>query len=148
MTEPGLLVRSTVTVGLDPLAAFRLFTDGMSSWWPFQSHSIYGDETTGVVVEPWAGGRVYETTADGRQGEWGIVSVWQPGERLVMSWHPGNDAALATRVDVTFSASDNGGTRVELLHTGWEVTGADAPKLAESYETGWGHVLGRFFATA
>jgi len=146
--ESGMVVRSSVTVPLAPAEAFRLFTDGMSSWWPLASHSVYGDEATGVVIEPRAGGRVYEVTDDGRTSEWGVVSAFEPGERLAMSWHPGREAGVATHVDIAFSATADGGTAVDLVHTGWEVRGAEAPKIAAGYNKGWKFVLREFVAAA
>jgi Activator of Hsp90 ATPase homolog 1-like protein len=146
--DSGMVVRTAVTVPIAPADAFRLFTDGMSTWWPLPSHSVYDTEATGVVIEPRVGGRVYETTADGRTADWGIISAWEPGEHLAMSWHPGNEPGLATHVDIHFVATDDGGTMVDVVHTGWEVRGADAPRAAASYDTGWKFVLGRFVDAA
>lgn len=146
--ESGMVVRSSVTVPLAPAEAFRLFTDQMASWWPLATHSVYDEEATGVVIEPRVGGRVYETTDDGRTSEWGIVSAYQPGERFAMSWHPGSEPGLATQVDISFVATSEGGTMVDLVHTGWEVRGADAPRIAASYDTGWKLVLSRYVAAA
>jgi len=146
--ETGMVVRSSVTVPLARGAAFHLFTEQMGSWWPLQSHSVYGDEATGVVIEPRVGGRVYETTDDGRTSDWGIVSIWEPGERLAMSWHPGNDPELATHVDIRFTATADGGTLVNLVHTGWEIRGTEAGKAVAGYTTGWKFVLGHYVAAA
>ena len=109
---------SSVTVPLAPADAFRLFTDELAGWWPLPTHSVHAEAATGVVIEPRVGGRIYETTADGRTADWGEVSAWEPGERFATSWHPGNDPALATQVDVRFSPTPTGGTAVDLVHTG------------------------------
>jgi uncharacterized protein YndB with AHSA1/START domain len=77
-----------------------------------------------------------------------VVSAWEPGERFATSWHPGNDRALATQVDVRFSPTPGGGTTVDLVHTGWEVRGADAREIAAGYDSGWKLVLGRFVEAA
>lgn len=146
--ETPMVVRSSVHVPLSPGDAFRLFTDGASSWWPLPTHSVLGAEATRVVYEPRAGGRVYETAEDGRTAEWGVVSIWEPGERLAMSWHPGNEPALATQVDIRFSPHAEGGSLVDLVHTGWEARGLDAPTMMAGYETGWKFVLGRYVAAA
>ena len=146
--EAGMVVRSSVTVPLELADAFRLFTAQMAGWWPLATHSVYGAAATGVVIEPWVGGRVYETTDDGRTADWGVVSAWEPGERFATSWHPGNDRALATQVDVRFSPTPGGGTTVDLVHTGWEVRGADAREIAAGYDSGWKLVLGRFVEAA
>jgi len=146
--ESGMVVRSSVTVPLSPADAFRLFTDEMATWWPLASHSVYQEAATGVVIEPRVGGRVYETTDDGRTSEWGIITAWQPGNRFAMSWHPGNEPGQATQVDIHFVAAAEGGTTVDLVHSGWEVRGADAPGIAAGYTDGWKFVLGRFVEAA
>ncbi len=146
--DSGMAVRKSVTVPLAPADAFRLFTERMATWWPLATHAVHETEATGVVVEPRIGGRIFETTDDGRTSEWGVVSAWSPGERFATSWHPGNEPALATQVDVTFSPTPDGGTRVDLVHTGWEARGTDAVKLASGYDSGWDFVLGRFIGAA
>ena len=146
--DPGMAVRKSVTVPLAPADAFRLFTERMATWWPLATHSVYWTEATGVMVEPRIGGRIYETTDDGRTSEWGVVSAWSPGVRFATSWYPGNEPELATQVDVTFSPTPDGGTRVDLVHTGWEARGTEAVKLASGYDTGWDFVLGRFVEAA
>ena len=140
---------SSVTVPLAPADAFRLFTDEMAGWWPLPTHSVYAEAATGVVIEPRVGGRIYETTADGRTADWGVVSAWEPGERFATSWHPGNDPARSPPMSTCASPRHlPGGTAVDLVHTGWELRGVDAPKIAAGYDTGWKLVLGRFVEAA
>ena len=43
---------------------------------------------------------MYEGTADGRTSDWGTITEWQPGERLAMTWHPGDESDLATLDDM------------------------------------------------
>ena len=135
------VVRSSVTVQLPRDAAFRLFTERMGSWWPLATHSVFHDEAMTVTIEPVVGGRVYEATADGRTSDWGTVTEWQPGERLAMTWHPGEEPDLSTLVEVTFSEAPDGGTHVDLLHTGWAVYGAQAAARAADYQHGWTALL-------
>ena len=40
-----------------------------------------------------------------------------------------------------FSVAPDGGTVVDLLHTGWEVHGAETEQKATGYRTGWPIVL-------
>ena len=82
-------VRSSVTVKLPRDEAFRLFTELMGSWWPMATHSVYEAEAVDVILEPRVGGRLYESTADGRTSNWGTVTVWQPVERVAMTWPSG-----------------------------------------------------------
>jgi uncharacterized protein YndB with AHSA1/START domain len=141
-------VRCSVTVKLPRDAAFRLFTERMASWWPLATHSVFHAEAVTVTIEPVVGGRVYEATADGRTSDWGTITEWQPGERLAMTWHPGDESDLATLVEVTFSEAPDGGTQVDLLHTGWAVHGAEAAVWAADYQHGWTAVLEGFAKSA
>jgi uncharacterized protein YndB with AHSA1/START domain len=36
----GLAVRQTVTVEAPPGRAFAVFTEGLASWWPLDTHQI------------------------------------------------------------------------------------------------------------
>ena len=80
-------VRKTVTVKCGIDHAFRTFTEGIGGWWPLHSHAVSLGEGSGppetVVMEPRAGGRLYERTRDGRECEWGSVLEWEPPARLV-----------------------------------------------------------------
>ena len=142
------VVRSSVTVKLPRDAAFRLFTERMGNWWPLATHSVFHAEAVNVTIEPVVGGRVYEATADGRTSDWGTITEWQPGERLAMTWHPGDESDLATLVEVTFSEAPDGGTHVDLVHTGWEIHGATASEAAATYRSGWPWVLELFAEAA
>jgi hypothetical protein len=146
--EMGLEVRSSVTVKLRREEAFLLFTERMGNWWPLRRHSVFDAESVTVTVEPQVGGRLYESTADGRTSDWGTVTVWQPGAFVAMTWHPGYEAELATLVEVTFSDAPDGGTLVDLRHTGWEVHGSEAEESAATYRNGWPGVLELFAKAA
>jgi uncharacterized protein YndB with AHSA1/START domain len=145
--DVALEVRSTVTVKLPRDEAFRLFTERMGSWWPMATHSVYEADVVDVILEPMVGGRLYEATADGRTSDWGRVTAWDPVDRVAMTWHPGYEEALESLVEVTFTDDADGGTRVDLLHTGWEAHGTEAEQMASGYREGWPIVLG-FFARA
>jgi hypothetical protein len=146
--EVGLEVRSSVTVKLPRDEAFALFTERIGTWWPLTRHSVYGAEAVGVTLEPRVGGRLYESAPDGRTSDWGRVTVWQPVDRVAVTWHPGYGEELATLVDVSFSDGPDGGTQVNLLHTGWEVHGAEAKEAAATYQSGWSGVLELFAEAA
>ena len=137
VTEP---VQKTVVVGSSPERAFEVFTREMGTWWPLGSHSIGGDEITEVVFEEQVGGRIYERHSDGGEGEWGRVLAWDPPNRFAMSWYPGHDSSQATELEVSFKA-DGDGTRVDLVHRGWEILAERAQEARSSYDAGWGDVL-------
>lgn len=139
-------IRRSVVVPCEPARAFTLFTDGMSSWWPLATHSVGQADTVGLTVEPRVGGRVSEQLRSGESATWGTVTAWSPPSLVVMTWHPGYGAELATEVSVRFT--DRGGsTLVELEHSGWERL-ADGPAKRADYDGGWLPVLGAFAAVA
>jgi uncharacterized protein YndB with AHSA1/START domain len=145
-TQTTEAVRRSVRVARAPEEAFRLFTDGIASWWPLESHSLGKDgvppET--VVLEAEVGGRMYERMADGAETHWATVLAWEPPHRVVISWElrPGRPA---TEVEVRFTP-DGDGTLVELEHRGWERLGEQAEQLRSGYasDSGWSAVLGRY----
>ena len=113
-------VRKTVTVDCAVEEAFRVFTADAQSWWPTDTHSIHGDEVKEIVFEEREGGEVYEVSADGERRATG--RRFSPGSRRTGSCSRGTSSsarAVATEVEVRFPPED-GATRVELEHRGWE----------------------------
>ena len=132
-------IHKAVTVPRTVEDAFGLFTDGIDTWWPLATHSIFAKKASKAVLEGRVGGRLYEISADGEEGLWGTVRVWEPPRRIVYSWHPGRSEETAQEVDVTFEPAD-AGTRVAIEHRGWE----KAPERRAGYDEGWDIVLGHF----
>jgi uncharacterized protein YndB with AHSA1/START domain len=138
-----MVLTKTITVDLPVEDAFRLYTEGMATWWPFETHSIGAHEVETVVFEPRDGGRIYERTKDGEERDWGSVVVWEPPRRLAHTWHLTRAEELAQRVEVSFEA-EGSGTRLELVHSGWEKLGDRAAEMFGNYDSGWEHVLGKY----
>jgi uncharacterized protein YndB with AHSA1/START domain len=143
-TQATEVVRRSVTVSRTTEDAFRLFTEGIATWWPLESHSIGKDgvDPETVVLEGRTGGRMYERMADGDEAHWGTILAWEPPHRVVISWELRPERP-ATEVEVRFSPEGDG-TRVELEHRGWERLGEQADEARSSYVTGWEYVLGRY----
>lgn len=122
---------------------FAVFTRQIGAWWPLPSHGVFGADAGGVAFE---GGLLVERAVDGRTCVWGEVVDWDPPHRIVITWHPGRDAGEASEVEVRFTASEGGGTRVELEHRGWERFGENAMLRRHGYvgPGAWGHVLDHF----
>jgi uncharacterized protein YndB with AHSA1/START domain len=140
-------VTVTVVVERPPVEAFHVFTAGMARWWPLRSHSVSRAHAVSCVIEPRAGGAVYEVQDDGQRHPWGRVLEWTPPWRVVLSWHPGRPEAVAQEVEIRF-AVEGAGTRVDLEHRGWARLGSDAVEARKSYEGGWRIVLGTSFVQA
>ena len=148
-------VRSSVTVQGPPERAFALFTEGLSTWWPLQTHTVGTEPATAAIIEPRAGGRWFERAADGSETDWGHVLAWEPPHRVVLSWEINGewrpDPATASEIEIGFHAEDGDRTRVELEHRRLEAFGDQAAKMRDdlaSDEGGWGYVVGLFAEAA
>jgi hypothetical protein len=135
-TEALAAIHKTVIVQASVETAFKTFTRQIGTWWPTVSHRIF-EEGSSVVFDEQVGGRVYERDENGQEGDWADVIAWEPPHRFVLRWRV-NPKRGATEVEVRFAAED-GGTRVELEHRGW-----DDPEGRANYQTGWDPVLARF----
>lgn len=143
-------IEKDLTVPTTPERAFRLFWQEMGQWWPLATHSISGMNGTpaaGVKVEPRLGGTIAEIAPDGSLCPWGIITEWQEGAALAFTWQLNRPASEATQVRITFSTSD-AGTRVRLVHSGWEARGASAAEDRANYDKGWNGVFLTAFAAA
>jgi hypothetical protein len=72
-------------------------------------------------IEPWAGGRVFERTRSGEERERGSVTAWDPPSHLQLTWYPAADRDDRQTIDIDFCVEADG-TRVTLIHSGWETT--------------------------
>lgn len=149
-TEAVPPIVKTIEVARDPETAFRFYTERIGEWWPLATHanspSRTGKPARNCIIEPRVGGRVYEIASDGEEHVWGRVTVWEPGKRLVHSWHLSRGEAQATEVEITFAAIAPGRTRVTLEHRHWERWGGEARERRADYDKGWNYVLGERFA--
>ena len=136
-------VRRAVTVERPLEDAFRVFTEGLGSWWPIATHSIAKDAVESVVMEGRAGGRLYERTTDGAESDWGRMLVWEPPRRVAFEWHI---TGVPTEVEVRFTPEGER-TRVDLEHRCFERL-EDGAERRESYNNGWVTVLERYAAAA
>jgi uncharacterized protein YndB with AHSA1/START domain len=140
-------------VGRAPEDAFRIFTEGIGSWWPTDRFSMAADGNGArpdrVVFEPRPGGRIYEVWGDATEHDWGRVTAWEPPTRVVFDWKPNDLDHPFTEVEVTFAAIPSGGSLVRLTHRRWELLGAElAARGRASYAEGWVLVLDERFGAA
>ena len=142
-------VRRSIVVGAPQERAFKVFTEGMSTWWLLESHHIGSQVPEAAVMEPRSGGRWFERAPDGSECDWGRVIEWEPPHRVLLGWHLGPDweydprESRATEVEVRFIAEGPGTTRVELEHRGFERLGDRAEDLRTPVagEGGWSGLL-------
>jgi uncharacterized protein YndB with AHSA1/START domain len=148
VTQTTEAVTHSVLVPLDQDAAFELFADRFTEWWPKDSHHIADSAAADAFLEPREGGRWYERSEDGRECEWGHVKEIDRPNRILLAWQLtpewrfDPDRSKATEVEVTFNPEANG-TRVTLEHRGFEVHGEAGVAMRESVssEGGWSQLL-------
>jgi hypothetical protein len=87
-------VRKVVTVQALLAIAWRVFTDGMGTWWPLATYKIGKAKAMDAIVEPRVGGRWYEQGEDGSTCNWGSVLAWELPSRLVLSWDINAEVAI------------------------------------------------------
>jgi uncharacterized protein YndB with AHSA1/START domain len=138
------MAQAEVVVDAAPADAFQLFVDEIGFWWR-RGTPYWNDPDRGLYVriEPGVGGRFLEVyDADTGAGfEAGRVTVWEPGQRLGLSWtQVGWPDGVTTDVEVTFEPVATG-TRVRLEQTGFERI-PDAAGSLDGYDAGWKELLG------
>jgi hypothetical protein len=145
-------VRESVLVRSDLDHTFHVFVHNIGVWWPLQPMSFGRDRVRDVTVEEHAGGRIYETWDDGTTVDWGELAVWEPPERVLMSWR---STPAATEVELTFRPVGPMLTRVSVEHRGWEALteeqlredcAAPGGYSSGAYSRGWAKVLATFAA--
>ena len=133
MIEP---LRLSFVVECSTEHAFRVWTARIDAWWP-ADHTVSGEPSATISLEPRVGGRIYELAADGTEHVWGEVTVWEPPQRLGYLWHLRRDRADATDVEIRFIAREDGSTLIDIHHDGWERLGAGAQQWRDRNRIGW-----------
>lgn len=140
-------VRREIVIEASQAHTFRMFTENLGTWWPLATHHIGEKEPETAVIEPRAGGRWYERSADGAECQWGKVRVWDPPGRLVLVWQIGGDfkydPSVESEVEIRFVSMSPARTRVELEHRNFERMGekAEMARGAVDSPRGWTAVM-------
>jgi len=144
-------VQKEIVVEASRERAFRVFVEQFDQIKP-RDHTLLAVEVEETVLEPRAGGDVYDRGVDGSVCRWARVLAYEPPERLVLSWLIGatweleRDPARASEIEVRFVEETPERTRVELEHRhldrhgeGWDGmrAGVDGPN-------GWSIYLSRY----
>lgn len=153
--ESELSVRKNVRVRASAARTFKVFTEGLDSWWP-KTHHIGSSPMTRGVMEGFVGGRCYSEQADGTECQWGQIVAWEPPTRFVMAWQITPDwkfepdLAKCSEVEVKFTPSADGTTWVELEHRCFERQGEGGNEMRKQVDSpgGWGQLMELFRAKA
>lgn len=145
-------LRKHIRVRASAARAFKVFTEGIDSWWP-KTHHIGSSPAVRGAIEAGVGGRCYTEHEDGSQVQWGKVLEWEPPHRFVFAWmvttewKPEPDLNKSSEVEVRFTQSPDGTTLVELEHRNFERHGETAALMRQHVE-GWANLLDLFRAEA
>jgi len=125
-------VEVSIVVAAPRAEAFDVFTRDIGSWWPAEHHILQA-ELAEMVFEPKVGGQIVDRGIDGTECRWAHVLVYDPPNRLVISWditlawQIETDPAHSSEVEVVFTSVASDHTRVDLVHRhierhgeGWE----------------------------
>ena len=146
-------IRKSITVRAGAERAFRVFTEGIDTWWP-RTHHIGASPMKRSVLEGRVGGRCYSEQEDGTECDWGKVLEWEPPRRFVMAWQVSPtwkyepDLAKSSEIEVRFTAERDGATRVDLEHRYFERHGGGWQQMRDQIDSpgGWTGIL-QLFAT-
>lgn len=127
--------------------AFDVWTARIAQWWP-KDHTVSAEDDLTVVLEGRRGGRIFERQKGGLEHDWGEITIWEPPTRLGYTWHLNRDRSDATDVEIRFVPRDDGATRVEIEHRGWERLGTAGEDWRDRNHGGWATLLPHYIAAA
>lgn len=144
-------VRSVVVVNAPVDRAFSVFTQGIGSWFP-PEYNLLQVPIAERVFEPRVGGRICDRGADGGICQWARVLVYEPANRVVISWDISprwqieTDPDKTSEVEVRFISEAPTRTRVELEHRNLERHGEGWEQMRDALnsEGGWPGCLRKF----
>jgi uncharacterized protein YndB with AHSA1/START domain len=106
------MISFTVVLGAPQAAAFILFTERISEWWP-STHRLTKDPASRITLA--ADGTFEERATDGRELPLGRVRRWEPPHLLEFDFYLGTSPEEPTHVTVRFTP-ERSGTRVTVEH--------------------------------
>ena len=140
------LPATSVTTGVDVAApiehVFRVFTEGIGSWWN-PEHHILQAELAEMVFEPHVGGHIIDRGTDGSECRWARVLAYDPPHRVCFSWDINlrwqleTDPAKASEIEVTFTPDGAARTRVVLTHRHLDRHGDGWESMRAAVGSGW-----------
>lgn len=135
-------VQTSVEVAAPIDHAFRVFTEGIGTWWN-PDHHILPAELAEMVFEPWAGGHIIDRGVDGTECRWARVLAYEPPTLVRFSWDISlqwtlePDPARTSEVEVRFTAVAPDRTHVELVHSHLDRHGEGWQQMRAAVSSGW-----------
>ena len=131
------------SLGCTSAEAFAAFAGRIGEWWD-PRYTASPEMLQAVTIEPRVGGRVYATHGDIGEHDWGRVTVWEPGHRLVHTFTLAQNPRHPSEVAVDFVPQAGGRSTVRFAHGGWTA----ANDAAREKFGNWRIMLDRFAALA
>jgi uncharacterized protein YndB with AHSA1/START domain len=138
--------QTAVTTAVDVKApiehAFRVFTEGIGSWWDPDHHILKADLAE-MEFEPRVGGHIIDRGTDGSECRWARVLAYEPPRLVCFSWDISlrweleTDAAKTSEIEVTFTPEGPGLTRVVLTHRHLDRHGEGWESMRDAVREGW-----------
>lgn len=135
-------VSTSVEVEASAEHAFRVFTEGIGSWWD-PSHHILEADLAEMVFEPHVGGHIIDRGTDGSECRWARVLAYDPPRRVCFSWDINlrwqleTDQAKTSEIEVTFTPDGPARTRVVLTHRHLDRHGDGWEGMRDAVGAGW-----------
>ncbi|BDH59039.1 SRPBCC family protein [Tsukamurella sp. PLM1] len=148
-------IRVGITVDVPVDFAYRVFTERFDEIKP-REHNLLAVPIEKTVLEPRAGGTIYDVGTDGSVCTWARVLACDPPNSLTFTWDISpqwwieTDPAQSSEVEIRFVAETPSRTRVEIEHRHLERHGEGWEQAAAGIggSTGWPLYLDRFRTAA
>ena len=114
-------VKQSVVVEAPIERAFKVSTEQFCSFKPSE-HNLLAVPIAETVFEPRVGGHVYDRGVDGSECRWARILVYEPPNRVLLSWDISprwqieTDPQKTSEWEVRFTAETANRTRVDLEH--------------------------------
>ncbi len=106
------MIEKSVILPLGRAAAFDLFTQKISLWWPSERRHT---RDAGSEIFLFASGRFYERARDGQEVELGCVRYWDRPQRILLEFFIATGPERPTEVEIVFTQRGLG-TEVTVTH--------------------------------
>jgi uncharacterized protein YndB with AHSA1/START domain len=122
--------------------AFRVFTDGIGTWWDPGHHILQG-ELAEMIFEPRVGGHIIDRAVDGSECRWARVLAYDPPHRVCFSWDISTtwqietDQTRTSEIEIVFTAEGPDRTHVVLTHRYLDRHGPDWHAMRDAVGSGW-----------
>jgi hypothetical protein len=131
------MIVKSIVLPIGPSAAFLLFTQEASDWWPPARRHTRDPASEIFILES---GRFFERARDGRETELGRVRLWEAPKRIVLDFFIATGPEAPTEVEILF-APCRGGAEIKIIHRPTPASSTMWSERAARYDESWSEVL-------